>query len=142
LIRNFRAGPNGAALVREDDRLIACLKKYVAGKGRDPIIKYGNSFLPRVRSGSIGNPEIEKEEGMVGVLLVKPLLLLGGAGYLAYRLLQKTVNSLQVGKEEEEFIRSGGIEMKPCAKCGMYIRSDAAQCPCCNESKDSPLRSG
>jgi predicted DNA repair protein MutK len=79
---------------------------------------------------------------MVGVLLVKPLLLLGGAGYLAYRLLQKTVNSFQVGKEEEEFTRSGGIEMKPCAKCGMYIRSDAAQCPCCNESMDSPLRSG
>jgi len=79
---------------------------------------------------------------MVGVLLVKPLLLLGGAGYLAYRLLQTTVKSHQVGKEEEEFTRSGGIEMKPCAKCGMYIRSDAAQCPCCNESKDSPPRFG
>ena len=79
---------------------------------------------------------------MVGVLLVKPLLLLGGAGYLAYRLLQKTVKSLQVGKEEGEFTRSGGIEMKSCAICGMYFHSDAAQCPCCNESKDSPLRSG
>jgi len=98
--------------------------------------------LPHVRSGSIGNPEIEKETGMVGVLLVKPLLLLGGAGYLAYRFLQKTVKSPQVGKEEGEFIRSGGIEMKPCAICGTYIRSDAAQCPCCNESKDSHLRSG
>jgi ribosomal protein L32 len=79
---------------------------------------------------------------MVGVLLVKPLLLLGGAGYLAYRLLQKTAKSLQVDKEDGEFTRSGGIEMKPCAKCGMYIRSDAAQCPYCDESKDFPLRSG
>lgn len=78
---------------------------------------------------------------MVGVLLVKPLLLLGGAGYLAYRLLQKTVKSLQV-KEEGEFTKSGGIEMKPCAICGMYFHSDAAQCPCCNESKDSHPRSG
>jgi len=78
---------------------------------------------------------------MVGVLLVKPLLLLGGAGYLAHRLLQKTVNSPPVGKEEREFNRSGGIEMTPCAVCGTYIRSDATQCPCCNESKDSHLRS-
>ncbi|OGP76571.1 MAG: hypothetical protein A2Z13_10165 [Deltaproteobacteria bacterium RBG_16_64_85] len=79
---------------------------------------------------------------MVGVLMVKPLLLLGGAGYLAYLLLQKTVKSLQVDKENGEFTGSGGIEMKLCAKCGMYICSDAAQCPCCNESQDSPLRSG
>ncbi|MGA8753632.1 hypothetical protein [Candidatus Deferrimicrobium sp.] len=79
---------------------------------------------------------------MVGVLLVKPLLLLGGAGYLAYRLLQKTVKSLRVGKEEREFTKSGGIEMTPCAKCGMYTRSDTAQCPCCSESKDPPFRSG
>ena len=79
---------------------------------------------------------------MVGVLLVKPLLLLGGAGYLAYRFLQKTVKSLQVGKEEREFTRSGGIEMTPCAKCGMYTRSDTVQCPCCSESKESPFRSG
>ena len=79
---------------------------------------------------------------MVGVFLVKPLLLLGGAGYLAHRLLQKTVRSPPVGKEEGEFTRSGGIEMKPCAICGMYIRGDSAQCPCCNESKDSHLRSG
>jgi hypothetical protein len=108
----------------------------------DRIIKYGNSSLPRVRSAAIGNPEIGKEMGMVGVLLVKPLLLLGGAGYLAYRFLQKTVKSLQDGEEEREFTRSGGIELTPCAKCGMYTRSDAAQCPCCGESKDSPLRSG
>jgi hypothetical protein len=81
---------------------------------------------------------------MVGVFLVKvkPLLLLSGAGYLAHRFLQKTVKSLPVGKEEGEFIRSGGIEMKPCAICGMYFRSDAAQCPCCKESKNSHLRSG
>jgi len=79
---------------------------------------------------------------MVGVLLVKPLLLLGGAGYLTYRLLLKTVKFPRVGKEEGEFTRSGGIEMKPCAICGMYFRSDAAQCPCCDESKDSHLRSG
>jgi len=79
---------------------------------------------------------------MVGVLLVKPLLLLGGAGYLAYRLLRKTVKSPQAGQEEGEFTRSGGIEMKPCSRCGTYIRSDAAQCPCSNESKDSQPRSG
>jgi hypothetical protein len=79
---------------------------------------------------------------MVGVLLVKPLLLLGGAGYLAYRLLQKTVKFPRVGKEEREFTRSGGIEMKPCANCGTYIPGDAAQCPCCNGSEDSGLRPG
>ena len=98
--------------------------------------------LLHVRSGSIGNSEIEKEMGMVGVLLVKPLILLGGAGYLAYRFLQKTVISPQVGKEEREFTRSGGIEMTPCAKCGMYTRSECAPCPCGSESKDSPFRSG
>ncbi len=87
-------------------------------------------------------PEREKEMGMVGVLLVKPLLLLGGAGYLAFRFLQKTVTSPQDGKEEQEFTRTGGIEMTLCAKCGMYTRSDAAQCPCCSESKDSASRSG
>jgi hypothetical protein len=79
---------------------------------------------------------------MVGVLLVKPLLLLGGAGYLAYRFLQKTVKSPQDGKEERGFTRTGGIEMTPCVKCGMYIRSDAAQCPCCSESKESAFRPG
>ena len=78
---------------------------------------------------------------MVGVLLVKPLLLLRGAGYLACRFLQKTVKSPHFGKEDREFTRSGGIEMTPCAKCGMYTRSDAAQCPSCSESKDSPFRS-
>ena len=98
--------------------------------------------LPHARSGSSGNPEIEKEVGMVGVLLVKPLLLLGGAGYLVYRFLQKTVKSHQVGEEDREFTRTGAIEMTPCAKCGMYTRNDAAQCPCCSESKDSPFRSG
>jgi len=80
---------------------------------------------------------MEKEAGMIGVLLVKPLLLLGGAGYIAYRLFRKTVESPQAGKEEGEFTRSGGIEMKRCAVCGTYIRSDSARCPCCNESKDS-----
>jgi hypothetical protein len=79
---------------------------------------------------------------MVGVLLVKPLLLLGGAGYLAYRLLRESLKFPRAGKEEKEFARSGGIEMKPCTICGMYIRSDAAQCPCCNGSKDSHLLSG
>ena len=77
---------------------------------------------------------------MLGVLLVKPLLLLGAAGYLGYRLLRKTARSSQDGKEEGEFPRSGGIEMKPCAICGIYIRSDSAQCPCCSESKDSHSR--
>ena len=38
---------------------------------------------------------------MIGVLLVKPLLLLGGAGYLAHRLLQKTVNSPPLAKRKE-----------------------------------------
>jgi RNA polymerase subunit RPABC4/transcription elongation factor Spt4 len=32
--------------------------------------------------------------------------------------------------------------MTPCAKCGMYTSSDAAHCPCCSESKNSPFRSG
>src|SRR5512134_1087680 len=105
-------------------------------------MKYVNPSPPRIRSGSIGNREMEKEVEMVGVLLVKPLILLGGAGYLDYRLLQKTVNNSRIGKEEGDFTRSGGIEMKPCAICGVYIRSDAAQCPRCNESKDSHLRSG
>jgi predicted Zn-ribbon and HTH transcriptional regulator len=80
--------------------------------------------------------------GMVGVLLVKPLVLLGGAGYLAYRFLRNTVKSSQVGKEEREFTRSGGIEMTPCAKCGLYTQSDVARCPRCSESKEAPFRSG
>jgi hypothetical protein len=37
---------------------------------------------------------------MVGVLRVKPLFLPGGAGYLDYRLLQKAVESPQVGKKK------------------------------------------
>ena len=74
----------------------------------------------------------ERGYTMLGLLVVKPLLLLGGVGYLGYRLVYKPIKSSLDARKDSEFIRSGGINMKCCPKCDTYFRGDAIECPSCN----------
>jgi hypothetical protein len=79
---------------------------------------------------------------MLGLLVVKPLLLLGGVGYLGYRVFYKPIKSHLDAQRNDEFAKSGGIIMKCCPECNMYIRGDAIECPSCSGNIDHPLSSG
>ena len=75
---------------------------------------------------------VERGYTMFGLLVVKPLLLLGGVGYLGYRLVYKPIKSHLDAQKDSEFFRSGGINMKCCPKCDTYFRGEAIECPSCN----------
>ena len=77
---------------------------------------------------------------MLGLLVVKPLLLLGGAGYLGYRLFYKPIKSLLDAQGNDEFANGGGIDMKRCPECNTYIRGDASECPSCQPIGQTPGR--
>jgi hypothetical protein len=77
---------------------------------------------------------------MLGLLVVKPLLLLGGAGYLGYRLFYKPIKSLLDAQRNDEFAKGGGINMKRCPECNTYIRGDAPECPSCQPIGQTPGR--
>lgn len=74
----------------------------------------------------------EKGNGMIGLLVVNPLLLLGGVAYLGYRLFYKPMKSHLDARSDGEFTRGGGIDMKRCPECDTYIRGDAIGCPSCD----------
>lgn len=76
---------------------------------------------------------------MIGLLVVKPLLLLGGIGYLGYRFFYKPIRSHLDAQTDGEFARGSGIEMKRCPECSTYIRGDAVECPSCSGKVDHPL---
>ena len=78
---------------------------------------------------------------MIGLLAVKPLLLLGGIGYLGYRFFYKPIRSRLDARRDGEFARDSGIEMKRCPECSTYIRGDADECPSCSGKVDHPLSS-
>ncbi len=69
---------------------------------------------------------------MLGLLAVKPLLLLGGVGYLGYRVFYKPMKSRMDSRRDGGFERSGGIDMKRCPECDTYFRGDAVECPSCD----------
>jgi hypothetical protein len=79
---------------------------------------------------------------MLGLLVVKPLLLLGGVGYLGYRVFYKPIKSHLEGQRNDDFVKSGGINMKRCPECKTYIRGDAIECPSCSGNLDHPPSSG
>lgn len=85
---------------------------------------------------------LKKGNAMIGLLLVKPLILLGGIGYLGYRLVYKPIKSQLEDQKDGEFARGGGINMKCCPKCNTYFRMDAIECPSCNGNTDPPPSSG
>jgi len=68
---------------------------------------------------------------MIGLLVVKPLLLLGGVGYLGYRFFYKPMKSHLDAWRDGGFPTGGGIDMKRCPECDTYIRGDAIECPSC-----------
>jgi hypothetical protein len=69
---------------------------------------------------------------MISLLMVKPLLLLGGVGYLGYRIFYKPIKFHLDAQRDGGFTGSGGINMKRCPECNTYIRGDAIECPSCN----------
>jgi hypothetical protein len=85
---------------------------------------------------------VKRGYAMIGLLLVKPLLLLGGVGYLGYRIFYKPIKSHLDAQRAGEFTRSGGINMKRCPECNTYIRGDAIECPSCNGNINQPSSSG
>ena len=85
--------------------------------------------------GKSGNRENE----MIGLLTMKPLLLLGGVGYLGYRIFYKPIKSHLDAHRNRESAGSAGIEMKRCPECHTFIRGDAIECPSCNGKVDHPL---
>jgi hypothetical protein len=85
---------------------------------------------------------VKRGYAMIGLLVVKPLLLLGGAGYLGYRIFYKPIKSHLDVQRDAEFTRSGGINMKRCPECNTYIRVDAIGCPSCNGNINHPPSSG
>jgi len=85
---------------------------------------------------------VERGYSMLGLLVVKPLLFLGGVGYLGYRLVYKPIKSLLDAQKDGEFARSGGINMKCCSKCNTYFQGDAIECPSCKGNSDHPPSSG
>ena len=94
----------------------------------------GGHLSPVIRSVML----VERGCSMLGLLVVKPLLLLGGVGYLGYRLVYKPIKSHLDAQMDGEFARSGGINMKCCLKCDTYFRGDADECPSCNGNSDHP----
>ena len=85
---------------------------------------------------------VKREYAMVGLLVVKPLLLLGGVGYLGYRIFYKPIKSHLDAQRDGGFTRNGGINMKRCPECNTYIRGDAIECPACNGNINHPPPSG
>jgi hypothetical protein len=81
---------------------------------------------------------------MIGLLVVKPLLLLAGVGYLGYRLFYKPIKSHLDAWRDGEFPKGGGIDMKRCPECGTFIRGDAIGCPSCDGErfKTPPTKEG
>jgi hypothetical protein len=79
---------------------------------------------------------------MIGLLVVKPLLLLGGIGYLGYRYFYKPIRSRLDAQRDEGFPGGSGIEMKRCPECNTYIRGDAVECPSCHGKVDHPQSQG
>lgn len=79
---------------------------------------------------------------MLGLLVVKPLLLLGAVGYLGYRVFYKPFKSHMDAQRDGEFARSGGIEMKCCPECNTYIQWDEMECPSCHGNIHRPPSSG
>jgi hypothetical protein len=75
---------------------------------------------------------------MIGLLVVKPLLLLGGIGYLGYRYFYKPIRSHLDAQRDG----GSGIEMKRCPECNTYIRGDAVECPSCDGKVDHPPSPG
>jgi hypothetical protein len=85
---------------------------------------------------------MRQENAMIGLLVMKPLLLLGGVGYLGYRVLYKPMKAYWDADKGGKSPLRRGIDMKPCPKCGMYIRSDAGECPSCHIDMDDPSSPG
>jgi hypothetical protein len=75
---------------------------------------------------------------MISLLMVKPLLLLGGVGYLGYRIFYKPIKFHLDAQRDGGFTGSGGINMKRCPECNTFIRGDAIECPSCNEKNHPP----
>lgn len=75
---------------------------------------------------------VKRGYAMIGSLVVKPLLLLAGAGYLGYRLFYKPMKSHLDAWRDGGIPRGGGIDMKRCPECDTYIRGDAIGCPSCD----------
>lgn len=84
--------------------------------------------------------EEKRRFAVLGLLVVKPLLLLGGAGYLGYRFFYKPIKTLLDAQRNDEFTKDGGIDMKRCPECNTYIRGDASECPSCQPIGQTPGR--
>jgi hypothetical protein len=80
----------------------------------------------------------EKGCAVIGLLVVKPLLLLGGVGYLGYRLFYRPMKTYLGAQRDVHFTRSGGITMKRCPECNTFIRWDATECPSCHGNMGHP----
>ena len=79
---------------------------------------------------------------MIGLLVVKPLLLLGGVGYLGYRIFYQPIRSHLDARRDRESASSGGIEMRRCPDCSTFIRGDAIECPSCNAKPGERIQGG
>jgi hypothetical protein len=98
----------------------------------------GGHLAPVIRAVKL----VKRGYAMIGLLVVKPLLLLGGISYLGYRLVYKPIKSHLDVQKDGEFARSGGINMKCCQECNTYFRGDAIECPSCNGNTDPPSSPG
>jgi hypothetical protein len=98
----------------------------------------GGHLAPVIRAVKL----VKRGYTMIGLLVVKPLLLLGGISYLGYRLVYKPIKSHLDVQKDGEFARSGGINMKCCPECNTYFRGDAIECPSCNGNTDHPSSPG
>jgi hypothetical protein len=87
-------------------------------------------------------PDPEGGYAMIGLLAVKPLLLLGGVGYLGYRIFYRPIRSCLDAWRDGKSAGSGGIDMKRCPECNTYIRGDAVRCPSCSGKADRPPSPG
>jgi len=84
------------------------------------------------RLGFHGGESVKRGYAMIGLLVVKPLLLLAGVGYFGYRLFYKPIKSHLDAMRNGGFHGGGGIDMKRCPECDTYIRWDAIGCPSCD----------